>query len=72
MTNPPALRSPILRICPKCGSELRHKKHGGKGHRFIGCAGFPACDYTEPYPSDLWMREKGAAMLPGMEAADDR
>ena len=38
---------PIGRLCPESGHELviRHGRFG----KFISCAGFPACRYTEPW-----------------------
>lgn len=33
------------RICPKCGSELVERS--GKFGKFMGCAGYPVCKYTE-------------------------
>lgn len=32
-------------LCPKCGSELVSRK--GKYGPFMGCSGYPKCDYTE-------------------------
>lgn len=32
--------------CPQCGSGLV-MRHVGK-HSFIGCSGYPSCDYTRP------------------------
>ncbi len=35
--------------CPKCGKEVT-VKHARKGNgRFIGCTGYPECDYIAPY-----------------------
>lgn len=33
-------------LCPNCGSEL-NIKHGKSGP-FLGCANYPACQYTRP------------------------
>jgi DNA topoisomerase-1 len=45
---------PIGRNCPQCGRELviRYGRFG----RFISCAGFPDCRYTEP-----WLEKIGVA-----------
>lgn len=40
-----------LRLCPKCGSEL--KKRLGSHGAFIGCSSYPKCRYTENDFSDL-------------------
>jgi DNA topoisomerase I len=32
-------------LCPKCGKELVYKY--SKGGKFIGCTGFPECDYID-------------------------
>lgn len=36
--------------CPKCGNQLT-KRLGKRGH-FIGCSGYPDCDYTRSLESD--------------------
>lgn len=36
---------PIGRKCPKCGKDLLLRQ--GRNGEFIGCSGFPSCDYTE-------------------------
>jgi len=38
---------PIGRKCPKCGGELVVR--WGRYGKFIGCANFPECRYTEPW-----------------------
>jgi len=38
---------PIGRKCPKCGGELVIR--WGRYGKFIGCANFPKCRYTEPW-----------------------
>ncbi|MFN3544592.1 MAG: type I DNA topoisomerase [Thiobacillus sp.] len=37
---------PILEACPKCGKPLFMQ--ASKRGLFIGCSGYPACDYTRP------------------------
>jgi DNA topoisomerase-1 len=37
---------PILEVCPKCGKPLFMQ--ASKRGLFIGCSGYPACDYTRP------------------------
>ncbi len=37
---------PILEDCPKCGKPLFMQ--ASKRGLFIGCSGYPACDYTRP------------------------
>ncbi|HMM47865.1 MAG TPA: type I DNA topoisomerase [Thiobacillaceae bacterium] len=37
---------PILESCPKCGKPLFMQ--ASKRGLFIGCSGYPACDYTRP------------------------
>ena len=37
---------PILDACPKCGKPLFMQ--ASKRGLFIGCSGYPACDYTRP------------------------
>lgn len=36
-----------IRLCPKCNDYLIQRK--GKFGKFLGCEGFPECDYTENY-----------------------
>ncbi len=42
------------RPCPKCGKELyvRIARRGSKGE-FLGCSGWPKCDYTSPMPTGI-------------------
>ncbi len=35
--------------CPKCGKKLIYKK-SRKGMRFLGCSGYPDCDFASAYP----------------------
>lgn len=44
----------LERACPECGKPLliRHGRFG----KFIGCTGFPACRYTEPWLEKLGIR----------------
>lgn len=35
--------------CPKCGKKLIYKK-SKKGLRFLGCSGYPECDFASMYP----------------------
>ena len=39
--------SPLEESCPKCGKQLflQNSRRG----MFIGCSGYPDCDYTKPY-----------------------
>jgi DNA topoisomerase-1 len=39
----------IIGICQKCSSDLLIRK-SKKGSRFIGCSGYPKCDFTLPLP----------------------
>jgi len=38
-------------LCPQCGKPLREKsgvsKKTGKPYRFLGCSGYPNCEYTQ-------------------------
>ena len=44
------------RVCPKCGKPLIYRK--GRYGKFIGCSGYPECDYRED--SKGRVVEKGA------------
>lgn len=35
--------------CPKCGKKLIYKR-SRKGMRFMGCSGYPDCDFATTYP----------------------
>lgn len=39
----------IIGVCQKCSSDLIIRK-SKKGSRFIGCSGYPKCDFTLPLP----------------------
>ena len=39
----------IIGTCQKCSSDLIIRK-SRKGSRFIGCSGYPKCDFTLPLP----------------------
>ncbi|MCE8423221.1 MAG: DNA topoisomerase I, partial [Candidatus Methanoperedens sp.] len=39
----------IIGVCQKCSSDLIIRK-SRKGLRFIGCTGYPKCDFTLPLP----------------------
>jgi DNA topoisomerase-1 len=39
----------IIGVCQKCSSDLLIRK-SKKGSRFIGCSGYPKCDFTLPLP----------------------
>ncbi|MCL2862714.1 MAG: DNA topoisomerase I [Methanimicrococcus sp.] len=39
----------IVGKCQRCGSDLIVRK-SKKGSRFIGCSGYPACDFSLPLP----------------------
>lgn len=53
--------------CPKCGELLVIRRVKQTGERFLGCAKWPKCTYTEPLPAYYAMLESGASMLPGFE-----
>lgn len=36
--------------CPKCGRELRMVVAKKSGKRFVGCEGYPSCDFSLPLP----------------------
>ncbi|MFW6189373.1 MAG: type I DNA topoisomerase [Planctomycetota bacterium] len=38
----------VVDECPKCGRDLV-VKYSKKGHRFVGCAGFPRCKHTRSF-----------------------
>ena len=43
----------VVGKCPKCGKELVLRKGRGKNSkRFIGCSGFPDCNFTLPLPQN--------------------
>jgi|SRR5919108_1906536 ssDNA-binding Zn-finger/Zn-ribbon topoisomerase 1 len=35
--------------CPRCRSSLELRTNRGDGSRFLGCAAYPRCRFTEPY-----------------------
>ena len=39
----------IVGVCERCGSELLIRR-GRRGARFIGCTGYPKCNFTLPLP----------------------
>ncbi|MDL5503857.1 MAG: DNA topoisomerase, partial [Candidatus Methanoperedens sp.] len=39
----------VIGTCQKCSSDLIIRK-SKKGSRFIGCSGYPNCDFTLPLP----------------------
>jgi DNA topoisomerase-1 len=43
-------------ICPECGRELVRRR--GKHGEFMGCRGFPLCDYTRSTPENDAARDK--------------
>jgi DNA topoisomerase-1 len=43
-------QEPIDENCPKCGKQLSIRL--GRRGRFIGCSGFPDCDYTRSLDGD--------------------
>ena len=43
----------IVGVFPKCGKELVLRKSRGKNsRRFIGCSGYPDCNFTLPLPQN--------------------
>jgi len=36
--------------CPKCGKNLRMVIAQKSGKRFVGCEGYPSCDFSLPLP----------------------
>ncbi len=39
-------------VCPRCGSDLVLRK-SRTGSRFIACSGYPKCDYSAPYSTNV-------------------
>jgi len=37
----------VGRACPVCGCALMYRSRRSDGHEFIGCSGWPDCNYTE-------------------------
>lgn len=35
------------RLCPRCHKELRVRENRKTQDKFLGCSGFPRCQYTE-------------------------
>lgn len=61
---------PTGKMCPKCGSELLHRK--GRYGEFIACSNFPKCKYTtdlegnappEPEMTDVKCEKCGSMMV---------
>lgn len=50
--------------CPKCGKDLTVK--AGKNGMFIGCSGYPGCDFT----ANMQVNEKGE-ILPSIDKVDE-
>ncbi len=44
-------RDKVVGRCPECGKELIVRKTKGK-KRFIGCSGYPECNFTLPLPQN--------------------
>ncbi|RLI79541.1 DNA topoisomerase I [Archaeoglobales archaeon] len=43
----------VVGTCPRCGKELvLRKSRGRNSKRFIGCSGFPNCNFTLPLPQN--------------------
>ncbi|MBD3792988.1 MAG: type I DNA topoisomerase [Campylobacterales bacterium] len=64
------MAEPTGEMCPKCGSELLHRK--GRYGEFIACSNFPKCKYTtnlegkaspEPEKTDIACDKCGALMV---------
>ncbi len=49
--------------CPKCGEKLAIRL--GKRGRFIGCTGYPTCDYTRNLGEDAEQETKEAEIVEG-------
>jgi len=49
--------------CPKCGQKLTIRL--GKRGRFIGCTGYPTCDYTRNLGEDAQTESKQAEVVEG-------
>jgi DNA topoisomerase-1 len=49
--------------CPKCGKKLSIRL--GRGGRFIGCTGFPECDYTRSLEDDAKTAAKEMKVVEG-------
>ena len=43
-------RLSVLGKCPRCGKDLRVVVARGSGKRFVGCSGYPSCDFSLPLP----------------------
>jgi len=54
--------------CPRCGDKLvvRHGKHGP----FLGCAGYPDCDYVRPLSTQTTSGEGVEKVLDGTACPD--
>ncbi|KAB1439119.1 type I DNA topoisomerase [Pseudodesulfovibrio senegalensis] len=48
----------VVGTCPECGGEL-HLKKARTGSRFIACANYPDCTYTEPYSTGVSCPNEG-------------
>ncbi len=48
----------VVGTCPECGGEL-HLKKARTGSRFIACANYPDCTYTEPYSTGVACPNEG-------------
>lgn len=39
----------VVEACPACGERLRVRRRKADGEPFLGCVGWPSCDYTADY-----------------------
>ncbi len=44
------LPEPVVRFdCPKCGKEVRARRRKKDGQLFLGCTGYPECNWVGDY-----------------------
>ncbi len=48
----------VVGVCPDCGGEL-HLKQARTGSRFIACANYPDCTYSQPYSTGVKCPNEG-------------
>lgn len=49
----------IVKACPRCGQPLTIRRNRESSEEFFGCAGYPACTYTEPLSEAIKLRRAG-------------
>ena len=64
------MTSNIAKNCPECGELLTIRRNRQTRQQFLGCVGWPACEYTEEMPEDVRLRLAGAPTLPGFGAPE--